>query len=196
MTSRWLWRQHGIALVSAMLILVMLTLLALSMFRGFGLQQKIAGNVLEKSRAFEAAQSALLYGEFWLSENLVANTGVPCTTTITIASDADMRVCDTPLATPSDPASWGGGSTYTPAGMQVKAGGGAILNSNSNPDINYASAPALHIAYLGLGPNGVDALYAVTGVGYGGSNTSAAVVQSVIRKTADVKSLIGLEPKR
>ncbi len=179
---------RGVALISAMLVLVMLTLLALSMFRGFGLQQKIAGNVLEKSRAFEAAQSALQYGEFWLSKNQ-GLTGVPCTATITIASDADMRVCDNALATPADPASWGGGSTYTPPGMQVQAGGGAIVNGNSNADINYASSPALHIAYLGLGPNGTDALYAVTGVGYGGSNTSAAVVQSVVRQTAKVTSL-------
>lgn len=184
-------QARGIALVSAMLILVMLTLLALAMFRGFGLQQKIAGNVLEKSRAFEAAQSALQYGEFWLASNPTALTGVPCTSTITIASDADMRVCDTALATPADPASWGGGSTYTPAGMQVQAGGGAIVNGNSNADINYASSPALHIAYLGLGPNGTDALYEVTGVGYGGSKTSAAVVQSVVRQTAKVTSLIG-----
>ncbi|MFT5532537.1 MAG: type IV pilus assembly protein PilX [Burkholderiaceae bacterium] len=192
MPRRYLQPVRGIALVSAMLILVMLTLLALSMFRGFGLQQKIAGNVLEKSRAFEAAQSALQYGEFWLAENTTALTGVPCASTITILSDADMRVCDTALGTPTDLASWVGGSTYTPLGMQVKPGGGAIVNSNNNADINYATSPALHIAYLGLGPNGTDALYAVTGVGYGGSNTSAAVVQSVVRQTARVTSLTGL----
>ncbi|MFT5589759.1 MAG: type IV pilus assembly protein PilX [Bradyrhizobium sp.] len=182
---------QGIALISAMLVLVMLTLLALSMFRGFGLQQKIAGNVLEKSRAFEAAQSALQYGEFWLTKNQ-GMTGMSCTSTITIASAVDMRVCDTALVTPADPASWGGGSTYTPLGMQVQAAGGAIVNSNNNADINYAMSPVLHIAYLGLGPNGTDALYAVTGVGYGGSNTSAAVVQSVVRQTATVTSLTGL----
>ena len=181
---------RGVALISAMLILVMLTLLALSMFRGFGLQQKIAGNVLEKSRAFEAAESALQYGEFWLTQN-AGLTGVPCTSTIIITSDADMRVCDTALATPADPASWVGASTYTPLGMQVQAGGGAIVNGNSNADINYVRSPALYIAYMGLGPNGTDALYSVTGVGYGGSNTSAAVVQSVVRQTAKVTSLTG-----
>jgi type IV pilus assembly protein PilX len=184
---------RGIALISAMLVLVMLTLLALSMFRGFGLQQKIAGNVLEKSRAFEAAQSALQYGEFWLSANATALTGVPCTSLITISSAVDMRVCDTALATPTDLGSWAGsGSAYTPLGMQVQAGGGAIVNSNNNADINYAFTPVLHIAYLGLGPNGTDALYAVTGVGFGGSSNSVAVVQSVVRQTSKVTSLTGL----
>ena len=68
-------RQNGIALVTCLLILVMLTLLAISMYRGFGLQNKIAANTREKERAFEAAESTLQYGEYWLQLNKVLSKG-------------------------------------------------------------------------------------------------------------------------
>ena len=40
------------------------------MFRSFGMQEKIAGNMREKQRALQAAVSAEQYAEWWLS-----NTG-------------------------------------------------------------------------------------------------------------------------
>ena len=48
-------RQRGIALITCLLLLVMLTLLAISMFRGYGLQQKLAGNTREEAVARRAA---------------------------------------------------------------------------------------------------------------------------------------------
>ena len=59
--------QKGMALVTGMLLLVVVTILAMSMFRGYGTQQKIAGNVREKNRAVSAAVSAQQYAEYWLS---------------------------------------------------------------------------------------------------------------------------------
>ena len=59
--------QHGMALITGMLLLIVLTILAMSMFRGYGTQQKIAGNVREKNRAVSAAVSAQQYAEYWLS---------------------------------------------------------------------------------------------------------------------------------
>ena len=54
-------------LVTSLLLLVVVTLLGLSMFRSYGIQQRIAGNVREKQRALQAAMSAQQYGEWWLS---------------------------------------------------------------------------------------------------------------------------------
>ena len=44
-------RQRGMVLVTSLLLLVVVTLLAVSMFRSFGLDEKIAGNLREKQRA-------------------------------------------------------------------------------------------------------------------------------------------------
>src|SRR3569833_391819 len=59
--------QKVMTLITGMLLLVDVTILAMSMFRGYGTQQKIAGNVREKNRAVSAAVSAQQYAEYWLS---------------------------------------------------------------------------------------------------------------------------------
>lgn len=178
--------QTGIALLTALLILIMLTLLAVAMFRGFGLEQKIAGNVREKERAFQAAENALQYAEWWLSPGNLnlpqQNSGVVCTglSNIVVSAPADMRVCSDALDTTVDPRNWNGVLVYTPPNMAVLAGGGVATDGNNNADINYSRPPEMHIAYLGLSPSGKEKLYSVTAAGFGGSTTATAVVQSVV----------------
>jgi len=170
-------RQRGFALITSLLILVVVTLLAVGMYRSFGLQEKIAGNTLEKQRSFQAAQSALQYGEWWLSQGS-GGTGIACSGVLSGNTVANMRVCLNPLAAPAT-LPWTARLDYTPPGMTVQANGG--LNTGSTGlvgDVNYASQPGLYISYLGLGPDGKSMLYQVTGAGYGGSSTSASVVQS------------------
>jgi type IV pilus assembly protein PilX len=181
-------RQSGIALVTCLLILVMLTLLAISMYRGFGLQSKIAANTREKARAFEAAESALQYGEYWLSQGS-GGTGINCTAGAMVSSDADMRTCSNPIVNPSDPDNWNAPLSYTPNAMRVATGGGVAIDGNGNNDINYAKAPVLYLSYMGLAPDGLQMLYSVTGAGYGGSAGTTAVVQSVFATTSKVVAL-------
>ena len=184
-------RRSGFALITGLLLLVMITLLAVSMLRGNGLQQMIAGNTREKERAFEAAESALQYGEYWLS-NGTAGTGGACTGNVTIATTADVSVCATALTAPGDPQSWPATFNFTPPAMMIAAtgtSGGKAVDGNANLDINYAKTPGLYIAYLGLAPNGQQMLYSVTGAGYGGTNGTAAVVQSVFATTSSVRNL-------
>jgi type IV pilus assembly protein PilX len=170
-------RQRGFALITSLLILVVVTLLAVGMYRNFGLQEKIAGNTLEKQRSFQAAQSALQYGEWWLGQGN-GGTGTACTGVLDGNTVASLKVCIDPLANPAT-LPWTARLDYTPPGMTVQADGG--LNTGSTGlvgDVNYASRPSLYISYLGLGPDGKSMIYQVTGAGYGGSSTSASVVQS------------------
>ena len=60
-------RQRGLVLVTTLLLLVVVTLLALGMFRSFGLDEKIAGNMRDKQLALQAAESAQNYAEYWLA---------------------------------------------------------------------------------------------------------------------------------
>ncbi len=60
-------KQRGMVLIIAILLLLVVTILAVAMFRGMGLDAKIAGNVREKQRAVHAALGAEQYAEFWLS---------------------------------------------------------------------------------------------------------------------------------
>ena len=56
-------------LVSSLLLLLVVTIVALSMFRSFGIQEKIAGNMREKQRALQAAVTAQQFAEVWLANN-------------------------------------------------------------------------------------------------------------------------------
>src|SRR6185312_16564834 len=70
--------QSGMVLITTMLLLVVVTILALAMFRGAGLEQRIAGNTMEKQRALQAAVSSQQYGESWLASNVTSSPPVDC----------------------------------------------------------------------------------------------------------------------
>lgn len=186
--------HQGIALISCLLILVMLTLLALTMFRSNGLQQKIAGNTREKARAYEAAQNALQFAEYYLVNGNPV-TGIPCSTVLTVTTDTNlgaMRTCSNLLDNPDEPSTWPAIINYQPPLMKVATGGGSAVDGSGNADINYSKMPGLYIAYLGLAPDGQQMLYSVTAAGYGGSTSSLAVVQSVFATKSNVTARDGL----
>ena len=69
-------RQRGMVLIVSLLLLLVVTLLAVAMFRGMGVSAKIAGNVREKQRALHAAESAEQFAANWLL-TAAANGAVP-----------------------------------------------------------------------------------------------------------------------
>ena len=157
-------------------MLVIMTLLALSMFRSFGLQEKIAGNTLEKQRSLQSAESALQYGEWWLGQGN-GSTGANCTTVYSANTVANMKTCSNALANPTT-LPWSARGDYLPPNMTVASGGGVVSTGPNAGDINYYAKPSLYISYLGLDPTGKSMLYQVTGAGYGGSANGASVVRS------------------
>jgi len=52
-------RQQGVALVVALVLLVVVTLVGLAAIRGVGLQEKMAGNTFDRAQAFQVAEGAL-----------------------------------------------------------------------------------------------------------------------------------------
>jgi type IV pilus assembly protein PilX len=164
-------KQQGIALVVSLLILLVTTMIALSLFRGSNLLEKIAGNTREKQRSLQSAQDALIYGEWWLSQGGSNIAVQPCTA----ATTTTLQVCSTPLTT----ANYTGLPLYSYAlpGITVSATSGLAAGG----DINYVQNPVIYIAFLGTSPVG-NPLYQVSAIGYGGSggnNGSKSMVQSV-----------------
>lgn len=159
--SNPLARQCGMILVTALLMLIVVTLLAVSMFRSFGLDEKIAGNTREKQRALNAAETAEQAAEYWLA-NGNGSPGVSCSGPASNVS----QVCSNAL-TSATTLPWGVGTTYAPTAMTFSTSGGQGT---------YYQTPAYYIQYLGISPNGT--LYQIDAVGYGGSPDTAAVVES------------------
>jgi type IV pilus assembly protein PilX len=179
--------DRGFILVAGLLFLIVLTLLSLAMFRSFGLQERIAGNTRDKERAFEAAQSALQYGEWWLGQGNGIGTGVTCSGVINGNDLTAMKICSNANSTPAA-LPWSNRADYLPPNMTVASGGGLATSG----DINYQAKPGMYINYLGLTPDGLAQLYQVTAFGYGGNSDTAAVVQSTYQVKSGVKDLGGL----
>jgi len=182
-------RQGGIVLISSLLLLLVITILALAMFRSMGLSEKIAGNVREKQRALHSAVVAEQYAEWLISSGNLPLTAVACSTTgaVNDTSFNQAHVCTNginPVGTVLNPQTlpWTDGHgnplgvTYTlpsgPTQMYLTANAGTLSNS-------YYKAPAFYIQYMGLSADGSGGLvYKVDALGYGGSPLSVAVVES------------------
>jgi len=175
--------ERGFVLVMGMMFMLMCTLLGLAMFRSFGLQERMAGNTRDKQRAFEAAQTALQYGEWWLRSG-ADTTPVACAGVVDGNTVAAMRVCNAALAKPAQ-LPWPARVDYQPPAMGVQGGGGVGVGG----DILYQGKPGLQMHYLGLTDGGTGFLYRVSAFAYGGNADTAAVVQSTYKLTSAVHDL-------
>jgi type IV pilus assembly protein PilX len=176
-------RERGYVLATGLLFLVVLTLLGIALFRATGLLDRISANTRDKERSFEAAQSALQYGEWWLQA--FGGNGSPCTAIVSGQTPANVDVCSNSLANPAS-LPWAAGYTYTPPNMTVAAGGGL---ASSGSDVNYQSAPVFYIERLGLSPDGKSQIYQVTATGSGGAAGTTTVLRSTYQITSTAHAL-------
>ena len=179
-------RQCGMVLVTSLLLLIVVTLLAVGMFRSFGLDEKIAGNVREKHRALSAAETAEQYAEYWLAN--VGGTPITCAAGLVpfVAGQNTGQVCTIPLAN-ADRIPWTSGVNYFPA-----VGTSAINVSVTGGQGAYYKNPAFYIGFLGPTPSGLGTIYQIDAVGYGGSADTVAVVEATYVVQSSTKDLGGL----
>lgn len=190
--------QRGVALITSLLLLIIITILALSMFRGFSTVEKIAGNLREKDRALHAAESAEQYAEWWLLQpgnlsnpevtcaagapidaNLNTSQGQVCNSTTTLA-----QLGINPVNVPWNAVQY---IQFLPPGMSVTAG---VNGANGDPP--YFAIPSYYIADLGISASdGVSKAYQIDAFAYGANNTTVAVVESVYQIKPGVSNPMG-----
>jgi type IV pilus assembly protein PilX len=186
--------QRGMALVTSLLLLIIITILALSMFRSFGTQEKIAGNLREKERALHAAESAQQYGEWWLLQaNNTAIGGITCPNAAPLSANAgEGQICGTAgsmslenlfgFTGVTSPLPWPVQyTTYLPPGMSVTPG-----TNGASGDPPYAAVPGFYIADLGVAADGKGEAYQIDAYGFGGATATVAVVESTYEVTQGV----------
>lgn len=162
--------QNGMALVSGMLLLVVLTILALSMFRSFGTQQKIASNVREKQRATSAAVSAQQFAEYWLG----SNTPPPAGDCSGIQLSSVAVVCANSPDFSSVP--WMLGTTKV--GVTFSKFNGLANVSDTPTQGTYFATPVYYVTDLGPSAGGPGEVYQIDATGWGGTPDTVAVVES------------------
>lgn len=181
-------RDRGIVLIAALAVLLMLTLLSIGMFRSLGLGERITGNTREKAHAFAAAQSAMQRAESWLAGGN-ATAAASCNGTSSVPEVCAGAVTQQTFYT----APWNFGTTFVPPSVTVNGttsaevttvAGSAGTLPQTQATYLYAD-PQYYITVLGPDPGNVNAtLYQVTALGYGGSPSAIAVVQSVYSVSA------------
>jgi len=180
--------QRGFILVTGLLFLVVMTLLALAMFRSTGLMDRISANTRDKQRSFETAQAALQYGEWFLGSS-TTQVKSACTTT-TGKTVSTIHVCTEPLSASRDTIAalaWQANAfTYTQPTLTVAAGGGL---TSSGTDVNYQAPPGVYLEDLGLMSDGKTELYQVTAYGYGGNADTSSIVRSTYKVTSPTSCL-------
>lgn len=172
--------QGGFTLLASLIFLVLLTILGISMFSGFTQDQLMAGNMREKNRALDSAQTILNSAQSWMAvpgNTYVGGgwiTGQNCTSLapITVSNTLNNQiVCSSGISNPTTLPWTGFSMNLTPSQMSISSTGG--VNT-------YAGNPSYHIQYIGTtGSNPPTAIYKVTATGQGGNSDAVAVVQAV-----------------
>jgi type IV pilus assembly protein PilX len=161
--------ERGMVLISAMLLLLVMTILGAAMFRVFNLQERTAGNTREKQRALHAAETAQTYAESWLAGSAGANatTGMACNAATNVPI-----VCSNIMGSPAV-LPWKAQVNYTPPMLTVEAAG--VANG-------YYATPNFYISFLAAAYDPTTGtatnIYQVDAQGYGGTANAAAVVES------------------
>jgi type IV pilus assembly protein PilX len=197
--------QRGMALVTSLMLLLIITIIALSMFRSFGSQERIAGNLREKDRALHAAVSAEQYAEWWLTtpNGAIAASGpVGCTITpvklsanagegqiCTLASSLttlmglpfNYDVAQIPLPWPTTYVQ------YSPPGMSTPT-----QPADPNGDPPFFWTPGFYITDVGLAADAQGEAYLIDAFSSGGAPGTVALVESTYEVQQGVVNRGGL----
>jgi type IV pilus assembly protein PilX len=184
---------RGMVLITTLLLLVVVTLLALAMFRGVGLETKVAGNAMDKGRALQAASSAQAYTEQWLTNNVATNFETVCTPAILSAAGTPV-ICSNTLASATDAGSaavlpWNVsgvamGYTFDPTIPVWSSSSSSVVTetlpvSDTGGANTYYNAPSTYIAELGPDATVANATdYQVDAWTYAGAENTVAEVES------------------
>ena len=197
--------QNGVVLISSLLLLLVVTIMALSMFRSFGMQEKIAGNTREKQRALQAAVSTQQFAEWWLatqsdapravSQGIASAADISCPNTEIDANLGQGQICLNTMPAAAgviSVATWptngnNVGVWYTPPGFNFT---GADTNLTIS-DI-YFARPRFYISDIGALATGRGEVYQIDAYSYGLSASTLAVVESTVAITCQVCNVGGL----
>jgi len=108
--------QAGVALVIALVLLVLMTLVGLTAMRGVALEERMTGNTYDRSLSFQAAESALREAEALVQTNRPTPAALAaCVAGICGAPNAaDLeRWLDPALPAPPNPGGWQAASTVS-----------------------------------------------------------------------------------
>lgn len=171
-------REKGAALVVSLLFLLIMTIIGVAGMQATSLEEKMTGNMRDRSLAFQAAESALRS-----CENLLNNPPAALVFPPTANPTQGLYNCQTsPPTNPPCPSLQGNllsdsfWSNAANAVTYVDPGGGILANVASAPQCIIEKLPDIPVAPF------VGTFYRVTGRGTGGTANAVVIVQSTYLK--------------
>jgi len=164
--------EEGIALVTVLVFLVIMTIIGMAAMQSSSLQEKMSANVRDQNVSFQTAEAAAREGEAWVlalpGRPLVqaGNCALPCQVVWQLGDGANNG---------SDflnPAFWGGANVWT---------GTAVPGARTSPKLIVEAGGVSKIgeSYKWTSdPQGVD-IFRVTARGTGETNDSQSVIQTI-----------------
>jgi len=181
-------KQQGAVLVVSMLVLLVMTMIGLAAVQTNVLQEKMAGNMLDKNMAFQAAEAGLR-----AAENKVRPGGFSAAQLTSCEAGNDVAVSPTvsvicyelntdPEPDPLDPATWNTAANYTEVDAVdfTRVGGQAFPKYFITSLGRQPSGGLTNLAQgTGTPPVGANIVYfRVTARGTGGSDNAQSVLRS------------------
>lgn len=131
-------RQQGVALIVALILLVVITVIGLAAIRTSTLQEKMAGNTFDRAQAFQVAEATMQFASATILPPAAAPN--PATYQANAYTNCANNPClDNPANDPNVPAAaW----TLPPTATNAAAGAGSIVTL-------YGNNPSYIIQYMG-----------------------------------------------
>lgn len=137
-STKSLRRQQGVALIVALILLVVITVIGLAAIRTSTLQEKMAGNTFDRAQAFQVAEATMQFASATILPPAAAPN--PATYQANAYTNCANNPClDNPANDPNVPAAaW----TLPPTATNAAAGTGSIVTL-------YGNNPSYIIQYMG-----------------------------------------------
>ena len=150
--------QKGFALIVSMLILLVLTILVVNAVRNTTMNERMAGNYMDRTRAMQAAEQALRQ-----AETLLVTNGDTCLSGCAVSGG---KVTDSAASAVSIPAAW------------VDANANDMTKATDQGSSGKFQVALLADSFLPTGKSGCKA-YSVMGRGEGLDTRSVVVLQTI-----------------
>jgi len=173
--------QRGIALVTGLMFLVILTLIALSAMKSTSLEERMAGNARDQALAFEAAEAGVRDALRYIAVN-----GLNPSSPFVAGCAAGLCLNDqvTPVwQTITANGDWTSAKTLAYSGAPLTIDGATPLSNQPRYIIEYlpSTTPSGYSGATGKGLTGTELIpFRITSHGWGANSNTQATVQTVI----------------
>jgi type IV pilus assembly protein PilX len=166
--------QQGVALIIALIFLLLMNILAVAALSTTALGERMAGNLSDKNTAFQAAESALAGGEFWIGSQLNKPVFDPANTSdgLHLPSLSAVHVWEESTGV------WSGNDVLTYTGLQGVSQQPRFIIEDLGMIADNKGSLVMPANYKSSGKN----LFRITARGTGSSSNAVVMVQSTYEK--------------